>query len=192
MKKIMQLLILILLILSCNNTDELKNSDTILKKDRIKNSINKVAQDTVTISMQDSSKLSFIKPEMHDIDEIYSITCYFEKPLNKVDSLIQKLLNWTMADSVTIANDVEILAATKSSKAYCFLYICSCQPFTIKHVTPFQSFIGFIIKYGKPLEALNKNYWHIPYNPYLKPKEFSEQFYKIRSKSIPECYYIKK
>jgi hypothetical protein len=93
-------------------------------------------------------------------------------------------------DSLIIGDYIEKLAATKTADAYCFLFICCCQFYNIKHVTPFQTFVEILRKYGRPYVALNKYYLKssIPIN--LSSEEFANQVISECYKNLPECYYI--
>lgn len=138
----------------------------------------------------DSSKKLLITESILDIDLIYQNAWNKEEHVNKVDSLVNKLLNCGIRDSLMIGEYIEKLAATKTADAYCFIFICCCQYYNIKHVTPFQSFVEILRKYGRPYISLNKYYLNnsIPKN--LSNEEFANQVISECYKNLPECYYL--
>jgi hypothetical protein len=159
-----------------NNSTLLKQEDSIISK-----------QPSFVV---DSNKKLLITENMLDIDLIYQNAWNKKEHVNKVDSLVKKLLNCGIRDSLIIDDYIDKLAATLTADAYCFLFICSCQLYIIKHVTPFQSYIEMLRKYGRPYVALNKYYLNnlIPTN--LPSEEFANQAVSKCYKNLPECYYI--
>jgi hypothetical protein len=176
--------------MSCSNnekaitaTTEDSNNSTLLKqKDSI---ISKQPSFVV-----DSNKKLLITENMLDIDLIYQNAWNKKEHVNKVDSLVKKLLNCGIRDSLIIDDYIDKLAATQTADAYCFLFICCCQLYIIKHVTPFQSYVEMLRKYGRPYFALNKYYLNnlIPTN--LPSEEFANQVVSKCYKNLPECYYL--
>lgn len=140
----------------------------------------------------DTSKKLLITENMLDIDLIYQKAWNNEKHISKVDSIVKKLMKFGIRDSLIIDDYIDKLAATQTADAYCFLFICCCQLYTIKHITPFQSYVEMLRKYGRPYVALNKYYLNnsIPTN--LSSEEFTNQVVSKCYKNLPECYYIKK
>lgn len=159
-----------------NNSKRLKKEESIISK-----------QPSFVV---DINKKLLITENMLDIDLIYQNAWDKKEHVNKVDSLVKKLLNFGIRDSLIIDDYIDKLAATQTADAYCFLFICCCQLHNIKHTTPFQSFVGMLRKYGRPYVALNKYYLNrsIPTN--LSSEEFANQVVSKCYKNLPECYYI--
>lgn len=130
-----------------------------------------------------------ITVEMNDIDLIYALTCYKEKPVTKADGLISRLLKLEIKDSIQVGYDVEQLASTQTPEAYCFLFVCSCQFYFVKHTTPFQATVGLIRKYGKPYEVINKYFLPNPVPTNLPSAEFDNRVRAACGEHLPDCYY---
>ncbi len=190
MKYIFFSTLFILTLISCSNNEnavkEMADSTHISK---LPKQVDSMTQKRNTFFI-DSSKKLLINENMLDIDLIYQNAWNKEEHVNKIDSLVKKLLNCGIRDSLIIGEYIEKLAATKSADVYCFLFICCCQYYNIKHVTPFQSFVEILRKYGRPYISLNKYYLNnsIPKN--LSNEEFANQVISECYKNLPECYYI--
>jgi hypothetical protein len=190
MKNIFFTSVFIFSITSCSN-----NENTFIAKTLDSNNSKVIKQEDSIIAKQptyvvDSNKKLLITENMLDIDLIYQIVWNKEKHTNKVDSLVKKLLKCGIRDSLIIDDYINKLAATQTPEAYCFIFICCCQFYNIKHVTPFQSFVEILRKYGKPYVALNKYYLDNSILVSQSSEAFANQVISECYKNLPECYYI--
>lgn len=179
----------ILTIISCSDSENaVKDMADSTHISKLPKQVNSITSKQNTVFM-DSGKKLVITENMLDIDLIYQNAWNKEKHVSKVDSFVKKLLKCGIRDSLMIDDYIDKLAATQTADAYCFLFICCCQYYNIKHVTPFQSYVEMLRKYGRPYVALNKYYLNnsIPIN--LPSEEFANQVISNCYKNLPECYY---
>lgn len=158
-----------------NNAKLLKKEDTVLSKQ--------------TSFVVGSKKTLLITENMLDIDLIFQNAWNKKEHVKKVDSLVKKLLNCGIGDSSIVDDYIDKLAATQTADAYCFLFICCCQAHNIKHITPFQSYVGMLRKYGRPYVALNKYYLNSSVPKNLSAEAFANEVVSKCYQNLPECYY---
>ena len=87
-----------------NNSKMLKQEDSIISK-----------QPSFVV---DSNKKLLITENMLDIDLIYQNAWNKKEHVNKVDSLVKRLLNCGIRDSLIIDDYIDKLAATRTADAY--------------------------------------------------------------------------
>ena len=190
MKYIFFPFLFILTLISCSNNEnafkEMADSTHISK---LPKQVNSMPSKQNTFFIEAGKKL-LITENMLDIDLIYQKALNKQKHVSKVESLVKKLLKCGIRDSLIIVDYIDKLAATQTADAYCFLFMSCCQFYNIKHVTPFQSKVEILRKYGRPYVAINKYYLNnsIPIN--LSSEEFANQVISKCYKNLPECYYI--
>ncbi len=126
-----------------------------------------------------------------DVGWFEQFTFVHKKPVNKVDSWVQKVRPFGKYDYRQMVGFIDELGAIRSKESYALLFFMCFQPMIIKHITAYNSLAGSIGHFGG-YKVMNKYYLNNAVSTKLSAKDFEKEVRQRCGKNPPLGYYIRK